>query len=86
MNGSLEITIAIAVATVALAGLILPQNASLHRELTACVDRLEADMGVIRAKLRDLPGRVARIKSVLVGPQPVELPPTSGPSDRQEAT
>ena len=91
MGGNLDIILAVLGTGVALAALILTQNANLRRELTARMDRLEADVrgdiASIRGELRDLHGRVARIEGVLVGPRPVELPPTSPPgtSADQEA-
>ena len=91
MTGNLDIILAVLGTGVALAALILTQNANLRRELTARMDRLAADfrgdIASIRGGLRDLHGRVARIEGVLVGPRPVELPPTSPPgtSDDQEA-
>ena len=81
MTGTTEVTVAMVVATIALAGLILTQNAGLRREM----DTLRRDIGDIRSELRDLHGRIARIEGVLVGPRPVDLPPPPASSDNQEA-
>ena len=98
MGDNLDIILAVLGTGVALAALILTQNANLRRdmdtlrrEMTARIDRLEADVrgdiASIRGEMRDLHGRVARIEGVLVGPRPVERPPTTPPgtSDDQEA-